>query len=87
LLYRLFHEERVRLFTAKDLAFGCSCSRERVAAMLQSLGRSEAEAAIRDDGFAEITCEFCNTRYRFDRVDMEQTLRAVESAPVAPTRH
>jgi molecular chaperone Hsp33 len=87
LLYRLFNAEDVRLHAARPLAFACGCSRERVAAMLQSLGRSEAEAAIREDGFAEVTCEFCNSRYRFDRIDMEQILRAGESAPVAPTRH
>ena len=29
-LYRLFHEEDVRLFDAKDISFHCGCSRERV---------------------------------------------------------
>ena len=38
LLYRLYHEESVRLFESRPLAFGCSCSRERVTAMLRSLG-------------------------------------------------
>ena len=42
------------------------CTRERVAAMLHSLGRDEVEAALREDGVAEVTCEFCNTRYHFD---------------------
>ncbi len=45
LLHRLFHEEQPQLLGAKPLAFGCSCSRERVAAMLQSLGEEEARAA------------------------------------------
>ncbi|MBU6199644.1 MAG: Hsp33 family molecular chaperone HslO [Xanthomonadaceae bacterium] len=87
LLYRLFHEESVRLHAAKPLVFGCSCSRERVAAMLHSLGRAEAEAAVREDGVAEVTCEFCNTQYRFDRVDLEQVFRSGQDVPVAPTQH
>ncbi|MHB8448624.1 MAG: Hsp33 family molecular chaperone HslO [Rudaea sp.] len=87
LLYRLFHEEGVRLHAAKPLFFGCSCSRERVAAMLHSLGRAEAEAAVREDGVAEVTCEFCNTQYRFDRVDLEQVFRSGQDVPVAPTQH
>jgi molecular chaperone Hsp33 len=87
LLYRLFHEENVRLHAARPLRFGCSCSRERVAAMLHSLGRAEAEAAVREDGVAEVTCEFCNTQYRFDRVDLEQVFRSGQDVPAAPTQH
>ena len=58
LLYRLYHEESVRLFEPRALAFGCSCSRERVSGMLRSLGRDEVEAALaaRDDQI-EVICE------------------------------
>jgi len=87
LLFRLFHEEQVRLHAPHELAFGCRCSRERVAGMLRSLGRSEAEAALRDDGIAEVTCEFCNTRYKFDRVDLEQIFRTEQDLQANPTRH
>lgn len=87
LLYRLFHEETVRLHAARPLRFGCSCSRERVASMLNSIGRAEAEAAVREDGIAEVTCEFCNTHYRFDRVDLEQVFRSGQDVPAAPTQH
>ena len=45
LLFRLFHEDGVRMRDIRGLRFGCSCSRERVSAMLQSLGREEALAA------------------------------------------
>ena len=70
LLTRLFHEEGVRLLGDKPLRFACSCSRERVAAMLQSLGRDEARAAV-IGGSAQVRCEFCGQAYRFaaDEVD------------------
>ncbi|HZP65350.1 MAG TPA: Hsp33 family molecular chaperone HslO [Rudaea sp.] len=87
LLLRLFHEESVRAHTPRPLAFGCRCSRERVAGMLHSLGREEAEAAVRDDGQVEVTCEFCNTHYRFDRIDLEQLFRAGYDISAAPTPH
>lgn len=64
LLHRLFHEEAPELVGDRALRFGCSCSHERVAAMLQSLGREEAEAAV-IDGAARIQCEFCGRRYVF----------------------
>ncbi|GLQ88112.1 Hsp33 family molecular chaperone HslO [Dyella flagellata] len=75
LLYRLYHEETVRLFKPRPLAFGCSCSRERVEAMLRSLGRAEIEATLEaQQGTIEVTCEFCARTYHFDRVDAEHLL-------------
>ena len=74
-LYRLYHEEVVRLFKPRPLAFGCSCSRERVEAMLRSLGREEIEATLASqNGTIEVTCEFCAREYTFDRVDAEHLL-------------
>lgn len=84
LLYRLYHEESVRLFEPRPLAFGCSCSRERVTGMLRSLGRDEVEAALAARGDEiEVICEFCAQRYRFDRIDAELLLsdRATPAAP------
>ncbi|HXD37372.1 MAG TPA: Hsp33 family molecular chaperone HslO [Rhodanobacter sp.] len=75
LLYRLFHEESVRLFEPRSLAFGCTCSRERVSAMLRSLGRDEVEAALAArHGEIEVICEFCAQQYHFDRIDAEHLL-------------
>ena len=75
LLYRLYHEESVRLFESRPLAFGCSCSRERVTGMLRSLGRDEVEAALdARDGEIEVICEFCAQRYLFDQIDAEHLL-------------
>lgn len=70
LLHRLFHEEDVRLLGDRPLRFACSCSHERVAAMLQSLGTEEAHAAL-VDGEAVVTCEFCGQAYRFGPADID----------------
>jgi len=84
LLYRLYHEESVRLFEPRSLAFGCSCSRERVTGMLRSLGRDEVEAALTARGDEiEVICEFCAQRYHFDRIDAEVLLNS-SVAPAAP---
>lgn len=66
LLRRLFHEDGVRLLGDKPLQFACSCSRERVSSMLESLGEEEARAAAEGNaGTAEIRCEFCGETYRY----------------------
>lgn len=75
LIHRLYHEESAQLSEPRVLAFGCSCSRERVAAMLRSLGRDEVEAALASrDEEIEVICEFCAQRYYFDRIDAEHLL-------------
>src|SRR5690606_20026732 len=48
LLHRLFHEEQPQSLGDRPLHFACSCSRERVSAMLQALGQDEALAAVID---------------------------------------
>ncbi|MEO6927273.1 MAG: Hsp33 family molecular chaperone HslO [Rhodanobacter sp.] len=84
LLYRLYHDESAQLIDTRALAFGCSCSRERVTAMLRSLGRAEVEAALAAHGDEiEVICEFCAQRYVFDRVDAEHLL-SEGAAPGAP---
>ncbi len=52
------------------LEFACTCSRQRVADTIKLLGRQEAEDIIAERGFVELACEFCNTHYQFDPVDV-----------------
>ena len=65
LVHRLFHEEEPVLLEEKALAFGCSCSSERVAAMLRGLGEQEVRAAAEGTGAVEVRCEFCGREYHF----------------------
>jgi molecular chaperone Hsp33 len=87
LLLRLFHEEDVRLQAAQPLVFACTCSRERVEAMLRSLGREEADATLAEQGTIEVHCEFCNRRYVFDDNEVDELFRTVDPVPPAATRH
>ena len=69
LLYRLFHEEQVRVYPAIPLKTYCSCSRERVEDLLQSFS-AEDLADMVVDGEVWANCEFCNARYNFDPADL-----------------
>lgn len=81
LMHRLFHEETVLFLGTQPLRHVCRCSRERVGAMLLSIGREEAIAAADASGFASIQCEFCNADYRFDRVDIERLFHVTAPTP------
>jgi molecular chaperone Hsp33 len=86
LLHRLFHEDGARILDQRPLRFACSCSRERVASMLQSLGRDEADAAAAE-GVAEIRCEFCGQQYLFDADQIGELFATGPSAGIeAPQR-
>lgn len=85
LVHRLFHEEAPELLADKGLGFGCSCSRERVEAMLQSLGRDEAEAAVAD-GVARVRCEFCGQGYEFSGSDIAGLFEPGSAPMPAPER-
>ncbi len=43
--------------------FHCGCTRQRVEEMLLTLGRTELEALLVQEGRAEVTCRFCGDRY------------------------
>lgn len=65
LLWRVFHEEGVRVYTPVGLEVGCRCTRERVEKVLGSFPRSEiAEMAV--DGRITVNCQFCNRAFEFD---------------------
>jgi len=64
LLFRLFHEEQVRVFRTHGLEARCRCSRERIARILRAFP-TEDIADMQKDEVTTVTCEFCNTRYEF----------------------
>jgi len=64
LLYRLFHERGVRVFSPLPLRAQCSCSRDAVAAMLASFAPQDRADMVKD-GKVIVTCEFCSSVYEF----------------------
>ncbi len=86
-VYRLFHEERLRLFEAEPVAFRCNCSRQRIVRMLRALGGEELRDILANQGSIEVDCEFCNRHYHFDRIDVEHLLASSSAAEAAATRH
>lgn len=70
LLYRLFHEERVRAFRPARIEAECRCSRERVFRLLQRFPADEMSSMI-EDGMIRVTCEFCSTPFQFPPSEFE----------------
>jgi molecular chaperone Hsp33 len=87
LLRRLFPEDDIRLFEGAPVFFQCTCSRERVAGILQALGGAEVHALLEERGEVEVRCEFCNRAWRFDAVDVAGLFSPGDLRPAPPGLH
>src|SRR5690606_13161674 len=65
LLYRLFHEHGVRVYEGVDVIDDCSCSREKIRAILDGFTAEEIEESTKE-GVIRVNCEFCSKEYVFD---------------------
>lgn len=70
LLYRLFHEDGVRVYDARDLQRVCKCSTERSQNLLKSFADQDLDS-MKEDGHLRVTCEFCSETYLFDPETLE----------------
>lgn len=82
LLYRLFHEQEVRVFEPEHLEFACTCSHEKVGNMLLLLGGQEVGQILLEQGSVEIACDFCQQKYVFDEEDVKTLFGSDVSAAV-----
>lgn len=66
LLTRLFHEEAPRVYTAKSVRFGCTCSAERVQAALAQYSAKDIAHMTNEEGKVTADCQFCSAHYEFE---------------------
>ena len=71
ILYRLYHEEEVRLFAPQQIQFRCTCSRERSEQALLQIGKVEVDGLIHEQGSIDMHCDYCGAHYRFDAIDAQ----------------
>ena len=60
------------------MEYRCYCSRDRVVKALISMGNQEMRSLIDEQGQAELTCQFCDKVYRFNREELEEIYRQMQ---------
>lgn len=75
ILNKYFGELEPEILEKQELKYKCDCSRERIEAALISIGKKDLQTIIDEDGQAEVVCEFCNTRYLFDKDDLTKLIQ------------
>lgn len=72
LLWRLFHEEEIRLLFAMPLAKGCRCSVERIRGVLSRFPAAERAQMVDEHGFINVDCEFCSRLFPISLAMLEE---------------
>ena len=77
LLEQVLSEFELEPLSVRPVEYRCYCSRDRVTAALISMGREELESLIREQGKAELTCQFCDKVYRYSKAELEALLSSL----------
>jgi len=70
LLFRLFHEDGVRLEDPRPLKAQCRCSADRIATVLASFAPEERADMVEPDGKIHVTCEYCARDYELEPAEI-----------------
>ncbi|MDM5092813.1 MULTISPECIES: Hsp33 family molecular chaperone HslO [Aeromonas] len=71
ILYRLYHQDKVRVFDPQAIEFRCTCSRARCEGALLQIEKEEAVAMVKELGKIDMHCDYCGAHYQFDGIDIE----------------
>ena len=74
LLFRLFHEEGVRVYDRQEIRKGCRCEEERVKNILKSMSEQDIQDMSVDKEI-HMTCEFCSKTYSFKEADILRMIK------------
>lgn len=69
LLYRLFHEDGVRVESHLPVTFACTCSAERVESVLRQYSAEDLNQML-EGGMVRARCEFCGSQYAFTLAEL-----------------
>jgi molecular chaperone Hsp33 len=72
--------EDLLVLDTRPVRFFCPCTKERAAGALGMLGERELEDMAAKDQGAEVTCDFCRARHRFNREELEKIRADVKRA-------
>ena len=64
----------LKILETCPVEYRCYCSRERVERALISLGRTELEQMLSEQGGCQLTCQFCDAVYEFTAEDIQRLL-------------
>jgi molecular chaperone Hsp33 len=71
LLYRLYHQEDVRLFAPQSVSYKCSCSEEKCLSAISQIAPEELTSILQEQGNVSMTCDYCSSTYKFEQPQLQ----------------
>jgi molecular chaperone Hsp33 len=72
LLWRLFHDDEVRVHPSESISFRCDCNSDRISGVLRAYSEGELEGLADPDGIIRAHCEFCGRLHEIDQATLKQ---------------
>ncbi|MCR5482063.1 MAG: Hsp33 family molecular chaperone HslO [Clostridia bacterium] len=69
---------RVEVLDFREMGWECDCSEERLEKVVMAIGRKDLEEIIKEDGEAELMCQFCTKKYHFSKERLEGLLARIK---------
>ena len=77
LLRTVLKDFDLEILEKHPVEYRCYCSRDRVTRALISMGKKDLSELIRDQGKAELTCQFCDQVYHYSKEELEEILQTM----------
>ena len=74
LLYRLYHQEEVRIFDPQPVTYACSCSETKCLTAISQFSAKELNDIIAEEGSVSMTCDYCMNTYSFNEQHLSSLL-------------
>lgn len=70
---QILFKDDYRVLDSKEVGFKCSCSKEKYADALVTLGKEELEDMANEENI-ETVCSFCNEKYNFSKQEIKDLI-------------
>lgn len=71
-------EYQLETLDYSEIQWECDCSKEKMAKALMTIGVKDLTEIIEEDGEAELVCQFCQSKYKFTKEELEELLEAIK---------
>lgn len=62
----------------RTIEWNCDCSKDRMERALMAIGKKDLKEIISEDKSAELTCQFCLKKYKFDEEELKALLKEAQ---------
>ena len=74
---RFFGEFDLNFTEQAEVTYKCNCGKRKINRVVKSLGKTEAQAILDEQGQIEVCCHFCGKKYVYKQDDINKLFKCV----------